>query len=1320
MSGAHDWLGHVQPVGLVVAPAKLDEIGLFPLPQDAADTEEVGAALSSDDGSSPDAWTFLSGVLSWPAARVFGAPGGPAMPDGLTVALRDGETVLAPTYAVATVDGGAAELLVRVEEPSVALDRRGALPGWEATPHQRFERLLRETGVPAGVLIGGRDAGRSDGALELELRLVAAPPGETSGWIAWPLTSLATVAGREMLGGLKMLLGREAIWTNPPHLRLLAVLDASRKAQANVSERLSGQVLAALHELLRGFDAADPELVRHLARTDPHGLYEGLLTVLMRLIFILYAEDRGLMPSVPGVMPNGGVGAELYERGYSVGGLLVKLEDDEALNPDTMDERVGAWGRLLALFRLVSRGHDGFMQRRGGRLFDEQRFPFLLGRAGPAEPERVLSVSDGCVLRVLTSLATLGNPRTGERERLSYRTLDVEQIGSVYETVMGFTVEEARGPMLAIRAGKNNKTPVFVDLAALVGDKPAERAKRLKEDTGRGQFPAAVARALRDATDVPAIAAALAPVADPRGSPRQEPCAAGAPILQPTDERRRTGSHYTPRSLTAPIVTHALEPVFERIGPDATPAQVLDLKVCDPAVGSGAFLVEACRQLGLRLVRAWEAHPDLKPPIPADEDDELHARRLVAQRCLYGVDRNPMALDLAKLSLWLATLARDHEFSFLDHALKGGDSLVGLSRAQIEAASWDASALPGLWRARVRQDVGEAIAHRDAIRNAPDEVALAMQEAQHARVERGLGNVRLIGDAVIATFFAHDRPRARTNALAEVSDRAGGGDWNWLRNRATSLADGTHPVRPFHWEIEFPEVFARDNPGFDAIVGNPPFAGRNTIIGGNRSGYLDWLQTLHTDAHSNADLVAHFFRRAFTKLREGGAFGLIATNTIRQGDTRDSGLRRIIKAGGTIYRAVGRHKWEGDAAVVVAMVFVAKGLRGGAVLNGRTVRRISAYLVEGTLDASPMELQDSKSLAFEGVKIYGSGFTFDDRSAAKGKSLDLLAMNDLLHRDQRNVVLVKPYLGGEEVANDPQHQHSRYVIDFGERPLERTVAKAWQETTDRERSDQLRSGVVSYDYPGEVARDWPDLIDVVERYVRPERQTPDKAQYYRMYHNWWKYWNARPELTAKLAELDHVLIICRVSPHVSFARVAAQTVFADSLDVFALSTHAAFATLQSRVHEVWARFFASSMKDDLRYTPSDCFETFPLPPDFDNDPALEASGQAYHDHRAQLMIARDQGMTPTYNRFHREDDTATDITTLRALHADMDRAVLRAYGWDDLAERAAPEFLTEVTEDDHAYQGRLHWPAPFRDELLARLLRLNAERAEEERLAGLA
>jgi hypothetical protein len=198
-------------------------------------------------------------------------------------------------------------------------------------------------------------------------------------------------------------------------------------------------------------------------------------------------------------------------------------------------------------------------------------------------------------------------------------------------------------------------------------------------------------------------------------------------------------------------------------------------------------------------------------------------------------------------------------------------------------------------------------------------------------------------------------------------------------------------------------------------------------------------------------------------------------------------------------------------------------------------------------------------------------------------------------------------------------------------------------------------------------------------------------------------------------KFERGLAICVTSPHLLVAEVSTDCVLSNTAVVFAIAGRAAFALLQSRVHEVWARSFASTLEDRLRYTPSDCFETFPLPPGYAAVPALEEAGRAYLDYRAALMIARDQGMTPTYNRFHKAADEAEDIAELRRLHGVMDAVVLQAYGWEDLADRAQAQFLEEAGEDDHQYRGRLFWPAAFRDELLARLLRLNEDRAVEER-----
>jgi hypothetical protein len=967
-----EWIGNVQPIGLVVAATVLARHGLNPAEQTRADNDAVRALLSDSDQEPAlrDPWAFFTQILGWRAKEVAGVPDGPTLPPDLSVRAEESETDLTPHWAVTDTDKGW-QILVRLESAGVDPEQRGALEGWEATPHQQLERLLRETGVPTGLLVTDR-----------ELRLIYAPRGETSGWLKFPLRSLGEVGGRPMLGGLKLLLSSFRLHNDAPDRRLTSLLKASRDAQAEVSTKLAAQVLGALYELLRGLHSADRARTEALAASRPEHLYEGLLTVLLRLVFLLYAEDRDLIPS-----RTDGEARALYDQGYGVRSLYMHLLDDAALHPDTMDERRGAWSRLLALFRLVHGGDGtGWIRGRGGKLFDPEAFPFLQGQDSPSDQPSPATLSDGCILRVLELLLNL------DGERLSYRTLDVEQIGSVYETVMGFTVETRPGPALAIRAGKNDRTPVFVDVAALTAKKGSERAKFLKEEADRASLTDRVGKPLAAATDQAGVIGALRPIVDERASPGGHVALPGTPLLQPTDERRRTGSHYTPRSLTGPIVHHALEPAFARAGPDAKPEAVLDLKVCDPAMGSGAFLVEACRALGERLVKAWTRWPETRPTIPPDEDEHLHARRLVAQRCLYGVDKNPRAVDLARLSLWLATLARDHEFTFLDHALKCGDSLVGLTMAQIAATHWDTSKPPTFVGKLVADHLKAAEEGRAQIRDHSDAATEAELRPLLKAVDARLEVARLIGDGVISAFFHADKPKERIKRLVEfqksVQSHLGSTGWGVsVAPFSATLKTAEHPVQPFHWQVEFPEVFTRDNGGFDAVIGNPPFMGGTVISAKLGMRYFDFLTSMNAGAAHHCDLVAYFFRRAFGLVRADGALGLIATNTVSQGDTREGGLAKILTAGGTIYTAIRRFKWPGEAAVTVSVIHILKGQQWSSIeLDGRPAKRISAYLVDGGQDASPKRLSQHPYISL-GTKIYGQGFLFsasDKDAGSKG------------------------------------------------------------------------------------------------------------------------------------------------------------------------------------------------------------------------------------------------------------------------------------------------------------------------------------------------
>lgn len=1284
-----EWLDHVPPVGLVVARTLLKELGLLPLRQTPIDTGQVGEIIGSElsKPALTDPWAFVEQVLGWEARHVAGAPGGPAVPDELLVALPEHGTTLRPTWAVAELGEGDRrwQLLVRIEAPGVDPDARNALDGWEATPHQRFERLLRDTGVFAGLLISERDE-RKDGEVRYypEFRLIYAPRGETSGHQSFPIRPMAMVAGRPMLGGLKLLLDRFRLFSDAGDRRLPALLKHSRDAQASVSTALAEQVLGALHELLRGLDSAEPAPVRELAASRPDHLYEGLLTVLMRLVFVLYAEDRDLLPSRSDARAR-----EIYETSYSVRGLYAKLTEDATLNPDTMDERRGGWGGLLALFRLIHKGHKtGFVQARGGKLFDPDEFPFLEGRASKDEPGRILAVSDGCLLRILEGLMTL-KLRGAGRERLSYRTLDVEQIGSVYETVMGFTVEAATSRVIAIKAGKNNKTPVFVALDDLLAKKGKNRTKELKENVGRA-LTAAQGKSVEDAKSVEDLVAALDGMVDERGSPKKRVSATGTPILQPTGERRRTGSHYTPRSLTAPIVKYALEPAFARLGSDATPEQVLDLKVCDPAMGSGAFLVEGCRALGERLVTAWTRWPETRPAIPADEDEELHARRLVAQRCLYGVDKNPRAVDLARLSLWLATLARDHEFTFLDHALKCGDSLVGLTTAQIAAANWDESK-PGLplFRQLVRDNVAKVINGRAEIQNAPDDTMRAIQEARHRNLESEVSPIRIMGDAVISAFFAADKAKAREKARADVESQISSSPprWDLLKAASETLRIGEYGISPFHWEIEFPEIFVRENGGFDCVIGNPPFLGGSYITGSYGVGYFSYLTQSYLGCVHHCDYVGYFVRRDFDILRVGAVMGVITTKTIAQGDTREGALHAILGRGGHIVRAQRSFEWPGEASVFVVVLHISKGpLPIPPILDGEIVPRVSAFLVSGQEDSSPIRLAASPYVS-EGSKIYGQGFLFDDDDRAANP---ISRMHEILADRPDLGDRILPFIGGDEINSRSDQSAHRYVIFLSDLKDEEELAA------------------------------YEPLVRIVKERVYPERmRLRDTSSGKQLKKKWWAYQAHRPKLYGKFSTIPRVLVNSLVSSHLSFVFVPSASVFSHKLGVIPSDGNSVFSCVQSRPHEIWTRFLSAPVGDGVSYSPTDCFSTFPFPVAFAANLDLGSAGERYHAYRAQMMLERGEGLTAIYNRFHARGENAPDVARLRTLHAEMDAAVLSAYGWYDLAGRAAPEFIEQDADEGKAPKTRLDWPAEFKDEVLARLLALNADRAAAERAAGL-
>ena len=1477
-SWAHqEWLGYVQPVGLVVSTPALAAAQAHVNRNIAADHQRFLASLPRTDDDEPipeirDFAEFTQTVLGWRGGDLeVVSPGDPKYAS-LDVVLPEYHETLSPTHVVREQDPKDASrpwmMLVKVLPAGTALDEVATEDDrhWQATPHAKFERLLRETQVPLGLLVNGSS-----------IRLVYAPRGESSGYATFGVAEMMQVAGRPIFAALHMLLCEDRLFSLGEKQRLPAILAESRKYQNTVSTKLAEQVLAALYELLRGFQAADEqtrsELLRQILAEDPNHVYGGLLTVLMRLVFLLYAEDRGLVSTDP-----------VYSNYYSVSGLYERLRADNGRFPDTMDQRYGGWAQLLTLFRLIHEGgsHRGLqIPAREGYLFDPDRYNFLEGRPGKLRRRdvdgetAVPRVSDGVLFRVLDNLLML------DGERLSYRTLDVEQIGSVYETMMGFDLEVAQGRSISIKPKKSHGAPTTINLEALLAQKPGDRNKWLKAQSDQ-EVTGQAATALKDAKTVEDLLAALDRKIARKVTPNA--VARGTMVLQPSDERRRSGSHYTPRSLTEPIVRTTLEPVLRQLcggsresgvgssknaadrivprpqgvavgdvahqgvlSPDKslseggavrsdvadsarggldsgqhrrgerprehggihsvpthragkpegagnpsdslqrsgdllddsnrasseddrrprsnaesadsqpateaggvgdrkggvgngesgveddlgtssslipdslfptphatcpTPEQILNLKVCDPAMGSGAFLVEACRQLGDALVKAWHFHRCL-PKLPPDEDEVLHARRLIAQRCLYGVDRNPMAVDLSKLSLWLATLAKDHPFTFLDHSLRCGDSLVGLTRDQIAAFHWQPAAQQDFLSKELRKRIDRATEYRRKILAARDDVPYAELRRCLELADDALSIVRLVGDACVAAFFEGDNAKSRERARIELAEYVETylSPKSRIEDRepiAATVKKLRHHVVPFHWEVELPEVFSTScndatTTGFDVFVGNPPFLGGTRISSSLGELYRDYLLEMHAASHGNSDLVAYFFRRAFVLLRQGGTLGLIATNTISQGDTRSTGLRWICSTGGQIYSAERRYRWPGQAAVVVSIVHIAKhplpkSIATIAHLDGTPVQLITAYLFHAGTSENAAALSANAALSYSGAKVYGQGFIFADDDPSCNP---LSEMRDLCQHDPQNGDRIFPYIGGEELNDSPTQTPVRYVIGFDE--MSETEASAW-----------------------------PDLMALVEKRVRPERAklgSNRDAQIRK--RNWWLWGRFTPGLIQATRALPRMLVCSQTSKYLSFAFIKSNIVVSHKIIALAFDSQNAFSVVQSRVHQEWAYFMGSTMKDDPVYTPSDCFATFPFPLGALQDSSLAQCGGAYYDHRATLMVRNNEGLTKTYNRFHDPYERSPDILKLRELHAAMDRAVLEAYGWDDLAAKATCEFLLDYEDDEDDEEEptgrrtrkkpwRYRWPDDFRDEVLAHLLDLNQKRAEEERRAAAA
>src|SRR5262245_56582510 len=553
----------------------------------------------------------LTSVLAYPPELI---AEGQKLPAGLEAKMPEQGEVLRPDLALIAPAGteavGRAQLLITIYPAEQALDRPVVGKHWKANPATRLMELLHAADVPLGLVTNGE-----------QWMLAFAPRGETTGYASWSaglwLDEPITLRAFHSLLGIARFFGVAADGT------LLAMLKASAQDQQEVTDQLGYQVREAVEVLVRSLDALDRESHRALLKDVPETvLYDAVLTVMMRLVFLFSAEERGLLH----------LGKPLYDDNYAVSTLQEQLQEvADRYGEEVLERRYDAWTRLLATFRAVHGGirhQDLLMPSYGGSLFDPDRYPFLEGRVGQsswrtaaAEP---LAVNNRVVLHLLNSLQRLqvrvpgGGP--AESRRISFRALGVEQIGHVYEGLLDRTAVRASEPILGVKGtrGKERELPLAMlePLSAQGRDKLLEF---LKEETGRSL---SALRGALDEVNLPdehklLIACGhdtklLERIRPFRNLVRED--SFGRPVVTWADgiyvstagRRRSTGTHYTPPSLTEPIVQHTLEPLVYEGPADGVPREqwklkspqvILDLKVCDMTMGSGAFLVQACRYL---------------------------------------------------------------------------------------------------------------------------------------------------------------------------------------------------------------------------------------------------------------------------------------------------------------------------------------------------------------------------------------------------------------------------------------------------------------------------------------------------------------------------------------------------------------------------------------------------------------------------------------------------------------------------------------------------------------------------------------------------
>lgn len=1265
-----------------------------------------GTDSSHDDLAWRDRWVtaVLRELLQWGDGLI-------EHPDVALMVSSPAGDVTARPWAALDVGAGPATLVV-VVDPSEDLRQPGD-DGWAADSIDRTAALLRATGVSIGLVTDGR-----------WWAIVSAVSGVTTA--SGVFDSLIWREERDSRDAFFALANVKSIAQGFPEKRLARLFEASVASAEAITEALGDQVRRAVELVLQAMSESH---LRAIARgeesplpPDSKEVYEASVSVLMRVVFLLFAEERGLLPQ-----------HQMYRDSYAIAGVRLDLERQaEYDSEEALDHSWETWHRLLAASAAIYSGatfEDTRMPAYGGSMFDPSRFPWL--RSTDAQGMLAVRVSDRVMLQVLKAvqIAQVG----GEARQLSFRDLDVEQIGYVYEGLLGYSAEYTTGVVVGLH-GKRGYEPeiAMTELLTLAeaGSSGSDFATKLTDyldKTQNNSKPATLKQLAKafeaddksDSADArtrlgyvllghPDLVDQLAPLHalirnDLRDFPYVVP--AGGLVMTESPQRANTGTHYTPRSLAEEVVLHALEPLVYSPGPLDTETrddwvlksstELLNLKVADIAVGSGAFLVAAARYLAERLIEARS-----KEGLTADENEDIKrwAIREVVARCLYGADINGMAVEMCKLSLWLVSMDPGKPFSFVDDRVFQGNSLLGVTtEKQLRAQHIDPGHSQLVQSKLLHLDVDSALEKAAQLRRELSSGQVDDADRMRStRAKRKLlaesrevtAKLRDVADAIIAAGLLEGGKPGRAleaqydnlaDALYAAYPSNGAlGDRSQLdailkAGLATTVDTGEARWKPLHWVIEAPDVIV-DRGGFDVVIGNPPFLGGKRITGAHGIEQRDWfVSQIANGKRGAADLVAYFFLRAVSIVRPGGIVGLIATKTIAQGDTRAVGLETLIEGGLRIFRATRSARWPGSATIDYSVVWITSSAatNGANVwLDGTRTPEITSLLeAPGQTSGDPLVLKENDDFAFIGSYLLGQGFVLSDLEA-----------REMIELDPRNADVVRPYLIGEDLNSSPASSASRWAIDF-------------------------------FDMPEVQAAQYKAPFKHVERLVKPERQrlaVDGKFALRRpLPQRWWQYADKRPGMRRAITGLDTVLAITLTSNAMAPQMISSQQVIDQTAPIFATDDFGWLTALTSNLHRAWAIKYATTFGQGFRYSVTRAFRTFPFPEITDE---MRTIGSDFDRSRRRVMLDLNIGVTSLYRLINDSTVVRSDIVDLRDAERSIDAAMIRSYSWSDI----------ELVHGFHTYRQmeRFTVSPAVRVEILDRLLEENHRRAALEAQNG--